>query len=258
MESALEATIFADWTGLGVTLLVLFGAQVVYALYGFGSGLLSVALLAFVFPDLSPVVSLLLLINLPTELFVLWRDRHALSLRAAGTLLAGIAIGAPVGIYVLGKGGGDPRLFTALALLLIVFGVYFLWEARQPGRESAAKLPRGSALGAGVVSGLLAGLFGTGGPPLILYFRLQGLEKTAFRVTLLTLFLATSAVRVPLSVAGGLVTSATLVSTIVVLPACMAGALIGHRMHRAIPEARFKGGVAVLLALLGALLLLRG
>lgn len=258
MDSALEATIFADWSALGVTLVVLFGAQVVYALYGFGSGLLSVALLAFVFPDLSPVVSLLLLVNLPTELFVFWRDRHALSLKAAGTLLGGIALGAPIGIYVLGKGGADPRLFTALALLLIAFGAYFLWEARQPAREFAATLPRGSALGAGVISGVLAGLFGTGGPPLILYFRLQGLEKTAFRVTLLTLFLATSAFRVPLSAASGLVTGATLLSTLVVLPACMAGALIGHRMHRAIPEARFKGGVAVLLALLGVLLLARG
>jgi hypothetical protein len=44
---------------------------------------------------------------------------------------------------------------------------------------------------------ILSGLFGTGGPPLILYFPLSGITKVAFRGSLMALFLLISEVRLP-------------------------------------------------------------
>ena len=40
----------------------------------------------------------------------------------------------------------------------------------------------------GIVAGIFAGLFGTGGPPLIFYYQLKGTPKTLFRTILITLF----------------------------------------------------------------------
>ena len=51
-----------------VTCAVLVVAQMVYVLFGFGSGLIAVGSLALVFPEIKDVVVLLLLVNLPAEL----------------------------------------------------------------------------------------------------------------------------------------------------------------------------------------------
>lgn len=251
----LSGTIFDDPTQLAVTLAVLFVAQTVYSLYGFGAGLLSVATLAFVIPDLGDVVALLLLVSLPTEIAIVWGRRRDVLLRDGRVLLVGIALGIPVGVFLLRSGADDPWLVQILGASLVAIALFFLFEERLEARTRS--LPRGSRVGAGLASGVLAGLFGTGGPPLIFYLRAKRVPKDAFRVTLLALFLVTGVVRVPLYAATGLVDVATLLSALAVLPACLAGLFLGHRLHRVVPEADFRRGVSVLLGILGVLMLVR-
>jgi uncharacterized membrane protein YfcA len=251
----LESTIFDSGAQLAVTLVVLFASQTVYALFGFGSGLLSVAVLAFFYPDLSGLVALLLLINLPTEVFVVHRDRRSVPWGELGLLLVALAAGIPVGALLLRAGAGERWLFLLLGALLLLFSAYFLLFER-PG--PAPSLPRGSALGAGLASGVLAGLFGTGGPPLILHFRLRGMEKQAFRAALLAVFLVTGLVRFPVYIATGLVRLSTLWSALLVMPACLMGLALGQRLHVGVSQAAFRRATAVALGLLGLLLLARG
>jgi hypothetical protein len=256
MDAWFTSTVFAGSGQLLVTLLVLFGAQLVYALFGFGSGLLAVALLAFVFRDLGAVVSLLLLVNLPTELFVVGRDVRLVPLRELGILLLGIAVGVPVGGWILRVGGAAGWLFSLLGASLLGFALFFWFDQARP-RATRAAHPAAPAT-AGACSGLLAGMFGTGGPPLILYLRLRGLDKRVFRATLMSLFLVTSVVRVPTYVATGVVGWETVTSALLVLPVCLLGLAAGHRLHVEVDERTFRRGVALLLAVLGVLLLARG
>ncbi len=254
MDELLARTVFETPLQLFATLAVLFVAQAVYALYGFGSGLISLGALAFVFDDVPELVALLLLVSLPTELFVVWRDHLHLRFRESGILLAGIALGTPVGVVLLERGAGSAALIVGLGALLLLLALFLLWEPRAPAEPRSSP---GGALVAGGTSGVLAGLFGVGGPPLIVFLRWQGLPKRSFRVTLLTLFLATSALRVPLYLWRGLAGGEALLSAAVVLPACLAGLAVGHRMHASVSERAFRRGVAVLLALLGVGLLFR-
>jgi len=237
-------------------MVVLFGAELIYALYGFGSGLLAVSLLALVFPDLAPLVVLLLLVNLPTELFVVLRDRKAVALRQAGPLMAAMVLGTVAGAWLLKIGAGDRRLVFALGIVVVAFSAWFLWEALR-GRAQLRRLPWLAAPLAGLTGGLLGGLFGTGGPPVILYFQLSGLPKQAFRATLLCVFLTMSLLRLPLYAAGGLIDGAMLLSAALILPPGLAGLWLGQRLHTNIPEKRFRLGVALVLGLLGLLLMLR-
>ena len=64
-------------------------------------------------------------------------------------------------------------------------------------------------------------------------------------------------VRVPSYVLGGLVTPVRLWSTVAVLPAVLFGAWLGNRLHITISERLFQILVAVLLAAIGLLLVIR-
>ncbi|MCP4571626.1 MAG: sulfite exporter TauE/SafE family protein [bacterium] len=247
----MPTTIFADPLQYALTCVVLVVAQLVYVLFGFGSGLIAVGTLALVFPDLRDVVVLLLLVNLPAELLVVSRSRHFIRWRPMATLGVGIGLGIPVGTWILG-GFDAAVVLTVLGWFLVATGLVFL---RLP---SAPQRPPGWLAGpTGLLSGVLTGLFGTGGPPIIVWYHLAGTDKAAFRGNLMAIFLLMSLVRVPSYVVGGLVTAPRLWSTLAVMPAVLLGAWLGHRLHIAVSEILFRRLVSGLLAVLGVVLLLR-
>jgi uncharacterized membrane protein YfcA len=107
-----------------------------------------------------------------------------------------------------------------------------------------------------VLSGLLTGLFGTGGPPLVLYYQLGGAGKAAFRGHLMAIFLLMTTVRVPSYAAFGLITETRMWSALLVLPAVLVGALIGNRIHLELGEEMFRRLVSGALVVIGLLLLI--
>ncbi len=245
-------TVFTSWWQLAAAAGVLVLAQLVYVMLGFGSGLIAVGLLAFVLPEVRDVVVLLLLVNLPTEATIVATSHRRVSWRSIALLLLGIALGIPLGARFLGTVDAH-LLLGALGGVLVLTGGALL---AVPDRR-AIVVPRFLEPLIGLISGLLTGLFGTGGPPLVLYYRLSGAPKSTFRASLMTIFLAMTLVRVPSYVAVGLVTSPRLLSGLVLLPAVLLGAWLGHRIHLELPEVTFRRLVAAALALIGLLLLTR-
>ncbi len=248
----MPTTIFSSPLEFALTCAVLIIAQLVYVLFGFGSGLIAVGSLALIFPELKDVVVLLLLVNLPAELFVSWQARREIRWRPIIGLGTGIAVGIPAGAWLLTT--SEPRiLLTVLGWFLIGVGLLFL-KLPAGGRFSPRPY---AAPPTGLLSGILTGLFGTGGPPLIIWYHLSAVGKTAFRANLMTIFLLMSAVRVPSYAASGLVTGTRLWSSLLVMPAVLFGAWLGHRLHVKISEHTFRRLVSFLLAALGAVLLIR-
>jgi len=245
-------TIFDSPATYLATCAVIALAQAVYVLFGFGSGLIAVGGLALLFPDVRDVVVVLLLVNVPAELFVVLRSRSAIEWRGVLRLGIGIAIGIPIGTAVLRL--GEPRvLLTVLGAALVAVGAAFV---RLPHR-TRTEPPRWAAPPVGLLSGVLTGLFGTGGPPLIVWYHLAGRDKAAFRGNLMALFLLMTLVRVPSYLAGGLITAPRILSGAAVLPAVVAGAWAGHRAHVEIAERTFRRAVAIGLLAIGILLLVR-
>ncbi|MBU8870042.1 MAG: sulfite exporter TauE/SafE family protein [Gemmatimonadales bacterium] len=245
-------TIFSTLMEFLITCGVLVVAQLVYVLFGFGSGLIAVGSLALLFPEIQDVVVLLLLANLPAELMVVWKSRSEIKWRPIAGLGVGIGLGIPAGAWILTT--SDPRfVLTILGGFLVLVGIVFL---RLPtgGRLHP---PAWVAAPTGLVSGLLTGLFGTGGPPLIIWYHLSADSKAAFRGNLMTIFLLMAFVRIPSYAAAGLITAPRMWSTVAVLPALFLGAWFGNRLHLSVSESRFRLFVSVLLASLGAMLLVR-
>ncbi len=244
-------TIFSSLPQLLLACVILMVAEAVYVTLGFGAGLIAVGGLALLVPQLRDVVVLLLLVNLPAELWVVWTSRRDIVWRGVLVLFAGIGVGIPVGTWIL-RWGEPAILLTALGVFLVAVGAVFLM-APAAGRRT---WPAWVAPPVGVLSGLLTGLFGTGGPPLVLYYQLGGADKKAFRGHLMAIFLLMTAVRVPSYAAFGLITSTRMWSAVLVLPAVLAGALIGNRIHLELSEKTFRRLVSSALVVIGLLLLI--
>lgn len=230
---------------------VLVLAETIYLLLGFGAGLIAVGILAVLTPNiLQDVVVILLFINLPAELWVAHDARKSIVWKEVILIGTGLGVGIVAGGLMLRH--AEPMfLLTILGFFLVLAGGWFL---ASPASKTI-KWPPWAAPGFGLVSGVFSGLFGTGGPPLIIYFQLGGFDKRSFRSHLMVIFLLVGAIRLPLYVALGLVTGARLWSSLALVPALLLGAWFGNRIHIQIPEQRFRRLVSVALVLIGVILL---
>lgn len=249
---SLIPSIFVTEAHFALACLVMIVAQAVYVMFGFGSGLIALGLLAFFLPSVQDLVVVILLVALPAELFVAWKARRQIAWREVALVGAGILAGVPLGTWVL-RDGRSGFLFVLLGVFLVATGLVFL--ALPAGRRVA--WPRWTAPPAGLAGGVLSGMFGTGGPPLIIYYRLAGAEKTAFRGNLMAIWMLVSLVRLPSYGLAGLLTVPRLWSGALLLPAVVLGGWIGHRIHIRCDERAFQRAVAVALAMIGVMLLMR-
>ncbi len=249
----MSATIFGSLDHYLLCCLVVFAAQVVYLLFGFGSGLISVGLMALILPDVKDVVIVLLGLGFPAEVYVAATNSRKINWRRVLLILAGIFAGIPAGATLLERYHPTILLPILGATLLLFGGAMLAFSSLR-----SVRWPRFAPPFVGVLSGLLAGLFGTGGPPLIFYYHLGGEPKTAFRSNLMGIFCLTSLLRIPTYLLTGLLTLRRFEGTLLLFPAAAAGALLGDRLHLELPEATFRRLVSIAIALIGLLLLLRG
>ena len=244
-------TVFATPVEVLAALGVLLLSSVVYTLFGFGSGLISVGLLALFLP-VQDVVVLILLFNIPIELWVLAHSYRQLPWRRIVILIIAMTPLVPVGSYLL-QVVEPMHLILALGAVLVVAGGLFLATPQR-----AAVAPNAAVeVGVGAVSGLLTGMLGTGGPPVILYFELAKLDKTAFRGALLAIFFAMSLVRIGAYALDDLITSPRLMSGALLIPAVIVGIAIGARLHVGISQRVFRRFVSIGFVVLGAMWFVR-
>jgi len=245
--------VFSGVPELLVTCSIVLVAQFVYVLFGFGAGLIAVGGLTLVGVGLQDVVVMLLLVNVPVELLVVTGSRRAVRWRGLTLVCAGAGVGIWIGSRLL-RDAELPGLLTALGIFLVATGACFLALPRL----GPVRWPKWTAPLAGAASGLLGALFGTGGPPLIVYYRLAGIAKATFRANLMTVFLTITLVRVPVYAAFGLLTVPRLYSALAIAPAVVVGSWLGQRIHLEVSEPRFRALVNVALVVIGGLILVRG
>ena len=243
-------TFFASLPQYLATCMVLLCAETVYVLFGFGAGMIAVGCLALFMPDLRDVVVMLLLINVPAEVYVVSTTWRRISWRSGLPIAIGILVGVPLGTWVL-RWGEPTFLLVLLGAFLIVAGSAFLLA---PHRK-AIVWPWWCAPPVGLVSGFLGGTFGTGGPPLVLYYQLGGVPKTVFRSSLMAIFLLVALERLGLYSVKGMITAPRLWSSLLVMPAVVLGAWLGNRIHLELSERAFRRLVSAVLVAIGVLLL---
>jgi uncharacterized membrane protein YfcA len=247
-----SVTVFSSWPEFFGICLVLVVAEIVYVSFGFGAGLVAVGLSAAIHPEVKDIAVILLLINLPVEIFVIRRSWAKIQWSTVLMICLGVVFGVPLGTRALSI--GKPTIvLTVLGSVLVFAGIAFLciplhFRVRWRGW---------SAPPTGLISGILGGLFGVGGPPVIIYYQLSGVDKAVFRGSLMAIFLLIALARVPSYIVSGLITELRLWSALAVAPAVIVGAFIGGCIHIQLAEEKFKRIVSVVLMVIGILLLFR-
>lgn len=226
----------AVWAALAVA--VAFGAFI-QASIGVGFALVLSPVLAVLAPALLPGCVLLLM--LPLNVFVAWRERAALDRRGAGWITLGRCVGALAGLGVLALLSGPTlRVFVGVATLLTAGGSLL-------GGAFVLRVP--AFLLAGAVTGVTETATGIGGPPLALLYQHQ--PAPVFRATLATCFLLGEVASLLLLAGVGRLDRAQAWTALLLLPALAAGAWASRWLRGRFGGRRLRVAVLVFAVLSG-------
>lgn len=250
-----------------LALLILIGGQLIYATVGFGAGMFAITLLVLLLDDLPGVVMMMLLLTWTTEVMVLSREwRHARG-KMLLWMVPPMALGTVVGTALLKSGDAD-KLKLLLGLVVALAGLWFLFQDYKNKTNDLVKaaMParpmnniRGIiALPVCFSSGFLGAMFGTGGPPVIIYLRSFNLPKGNFRSTILAFFITMSVSRVCAAYLGkgdALLTWKDFHAAAWMIPASIIGTILGAKVYSRLSERVFARIVSVMIFLLGLVLI---
>ena len=238
-------------TAVALGCLVSFVAGLSSGLTSFGCALVAVPLLSLFLPSRT-VVPLVLFITNATHAMILAETWKEVDLRKIWPLVACGVISTPLGTYLLlVLDGGVLKL--AVGLVIILFAIALLAGFDKPLRREGVSV----AL-VGVASGLLSGSTAMGGPPVVLFYTNQGVEKRAFRANLNAYFTVLALSTLPWQLAGGLITKTVVLYAVSFLPALMLGTGLGVILVPRVKLTVFRTIVLMIVILSGSLSILSG
>lgn len=216
---------------------------------GFGSGLIAVPLLALLFP-LTLVVPFMLLMDLTASAIMGRAARREVNWEELKPLLPGSVIGVVAGATLLLNLAKEP-LLTTLGLFVLAFAIRSILNLH--GDKTISRI---WALPASLLGGTVSALFGTGGPPYVIYLTHRIRDKSVFRATTSLLFLMEGSLRtVVFAVTGLLLQPDLLTSYLVGLPLMGLGIWLGSQVHVGISNEQMTRLIGVLLLISGSSLL---
>jgi len=231
--------------------LILLAAYFIRGITGFGSGLIAVPLLAHFLP-LQLVVPMILVTDFSASLGLSTHTRKHARWDEIRPLVPFGLLGVLTGVTLLINLPRAP-LLVGLGLFVLLFGARAVLNLH--GTKSVSRY---WAIPAGLTGGVVGALFGTGGPPYVVYLNHRLRDKGELRATLTGLFLLDGGVRVvAFTVAGLLLQRELLYSILAALPLVALGLYLGHRVHLGLAPARMQPLLGMLLIVSGTSLLWR-
>jgi uncharacterized membrane protein YfcA len=220
---------------------ILLAAYVIRGITGFGSGLISVPLLALVLP-LKFVGPLVLLLDFTASIVIGGFNFKRVKWGEIGVLIPFGLIGVVLGTNLLVNLPQKPMLI-ALAAFVFIFAVRSLFNIH--GEKLAS---RGWAVPAALAGGTVGALFGTGGPPYVIYLSHRIHNKSDLRATLSALFFTEGLMRiVSFLIAGLLVSAKVWLAYFAALPLVLGALYLGGRVHVGLAASQMTRLVGVLL-----------
>ena len=224
---------------------ILLFAYIIRGITGFGSGLIAIPLLAHFLP-LTFVVPLILVVDFSASLALIHHTRLTVRWGEIRALLPTTVIGTLIGVFLLVNLPREP-LLLGLALFVMFFGVRYVFNV-----HSDKPVSRWWAVPTGFIGGSIGALFGTGGPPYVVYLSHRLHDKAQLRSTLTGLFLIDGAFRFAAFLYTGLLLQDHMISSLLyALPLMAVGLYIGNHVHLGISRRQQ-------LVIIGTLLLISG
>lgn len=231
-------------TSLLIAVAVAFAAGVIRGFAGFGTPLFLAPLFAVLWgPTVMVPLVIVLEVVLSTILVPMsWRDARPADI---APIWLGTVVFVPLGTWLLGT--VDPNLIKRLVgAIVLAFAIASLAGWRYRGRRDAT-----TATGVGAVGGVLAGLIGFAGPPVLIYV-IGGPDTMArIRANLILYFGGTAVVVFISTMIAGLVTPDVWQRFFVLCPVVLAGMWIGAQFFGRVRDTTARRVALILLLFAG-------
>lgn len=253
-----------------LTNLIVLAAFAVRGLTGFGSGPVMVPLM-LMFLDIRIAVPTAALTAVITGVFLLFtfNTRRWVRKDILLTVMPPYIVGSLLGTYVLASFKSDV-LKIAFAIFIGLYALKMLWDNRGAqyntvggalstnkgttlARERVKEIGAHWGVLAGFAGGLTGGLFASGGPPVVMYLVRKVSNKSAFRATMVFMFLLLDSWRAALYAFTGLLSGPVLQLSIFLLPALLVGNVMGSFLHSRVNQRVFTQIVGLVLLALAVL-----
>ncbi|MBT9591725.1 MAG: sulfite exporter TauE/SafE family protein [Thiobacillus sp.] len=220
---------------------ILLAAYFIRGITGFGSGLISVPLLALFLP-LKFVVPLILLLDFTASIVIGGFNFKRVKWGEVAVLIPFGIVGVILGTSLLVSLPPEPMLI-ALAAFVFIFALRSLFYIH--GDKLAS---RAWAVPASFTGGMVGALFGTGGPPYVIYLTHRIRDKSDLRATFSALFFTEGVMRIAsFLVAGLLMTANVWIAYFAALPLVLGALYLGGRVHVGLSQAQMTRLVGLLL-----------
>jgi len=230
---------------------IVLSAYFIRGITGFGSGLISVPLLALSHP-LQFAVPLVLALDFTASLSLGGLNRRQTDWSEIKLLLPAGLVGGAVGVLALLTLPTTPVLI-ALGVFTMFFGFRNVF-----GLQPTSKLSQAWAIPAGFAGGATGALFGVGSPPYIMYLTRRLLDKSVVRATFSWLIAIDGGFRLVWFLFAGLLLDRKLVIGYVLCLLPMAvGLYSGNKVHLDMTSEGMLKAVGTLLVISGAMLFLK-
>lgn len=212
------------------------GASFVQRTIGFGFGIFIMTALPFLMPSYGEAVTLSGLLSLTSATVVMVKYLKFVSWKRLLPVIAAFVIFSTISICMLDRIEGQ-SMRIILGIMLIVLSLYFCFF-----KEKLQKLIRptsGWQSGTGAASGIMGGLFGMHGPPVVLYLISSEPDKDCYMGMIQTYAVVTNITMLAVRAYNGYVTPAVGTTYLYALGGLAIGVLAGNWAYRHIPNKIF-------------------
>lgn len=226
-------------------LLIIISAAFIKSAFGFGDGMVNMALLTQLI-GIEQAAPLVILLSLLVSSYILIKNRKLVDWKNAFPLMLSAILFAPLGIKLLDW--SDPDVMRKiLGIFIILFAVYRLFK---PSLGSL-KSNKWSLL-FGATGGLTGGAYSIAGPPAVIYATLIKWPPKAFRASIQAYFVPLGCTVVLGRAYGGDYTLEILELVLWAIPALLIGILLGKWLNQSIKNPKqFNKYIYSLLIVLG-------
>ena len=203
-------------------LFIVFIASIIRGFNGFGFSATCISGFSFIIPAIQ-IVPIILILEVFISIFMIPYIWNKIDWNFVFKLLIGIAIGSPIGLYLL-KYLSPETTHLYVCLIIIFFSILLM-----KGFVNKKIDNNQSKIFTGIISGTLNGLTTLGGMPVALFLLVTSIQPTVIRGSLAALFFLTDVYAFILSYFGGIVDMTTIYRTLPLIIVLPLGVFIGNK-----------------------------
>lgn len=240
-------------TDLIYIILLATGASFIQRTVGFGFGIFIMTSLPFLMPSYGEAVTLSGLLSLTSASAVMVKYLKYVNWKRLLPIVAAFIIFSTLAICMLDKIEGN-TMRRVLGILLVVISLYFSFFKEKI--QKLVKPTRSWQLGTGTASGIMGGLFGMHGPPVVLYLIASEPDKDHYMGMIQTYAVITNITMLVVRACNGYVTPAVGNAYLYALGGLAIGVIAGNWAFSRIPNRLFTYIVYAYIGISGLIILL--